>query len=185
MKNAVILHGTNAKSSDHWFPWLKDELEKDGYNVWVPDLPQANKPSIKRYNEYILAKDFDFNEETILIGHSSGAVAILGLLQQLPDYVVIDKAILVGAFINDLGWDSLNELFDPALDFEKIKPHAKQITLLHSDNDPYIPLDQPEELSKKLDADLIVLTGQKHFSTSDDLKFNELPYLLELINHEE
>jgi uncharacterized protein len=184
MKNALILHGTNAKSTDNWFPWLKAELENIGYNVWVPDLPQADKPSIRRYNEFLLSKEFDFNEETIIIGHSAGAVAILGLLHELPNTVSINKAILVGAFRNDLGWESLNELFVP-LDFKKIKQKAKQITLIHSDNDPYIPLEQPEYLAKELDTDLIVLTGQKHFSIGDDPKFERLPYILEVLNDDQ
>lgn len=184
MKNALILHGTDAKSSDNWFPWLQGQLENLGYEVWVPDLPQANKPNITRYNEFLLHKDFDFNEETIIFGHSSGAVAILGLLQELPTNVTINKAILVGAFHNDLGWGSLKELFVP-LDFEKIQQHAKQITLIHSDNDPYIPLEQAEFLKEKLDADLIVLAGQKHFSEGEDPKYKEFAYLLEVIRDEE
>jgi uncharacterized protein len=185
MKNAIILHGTDAKSSDHWFPWLKTNLESLSYTVWAPDLPQANKPNIQHYNQFIFDKHFAFNEETVLIGHSSGAVAILGLLQALPDDVIINKAILVGAFRNDLGWDALKELFNEPFDFEKIKKKAKQITLIHSDNDPYIPLEQAEYLKEKLDAELIILTGQGHFNTGSDPKYTKFPYLLEVIREDQ
>ncbi len=183
MKNALILHGTDATPNDHWFPWLKEELEADGYKVWVPDLPQANKPNIKRYNDFLLSrKDFVFDNETVMIGHSSGAVAILGLLQELPDDVVIKKAILVGAFRNnDLGWNSLGELFEKPFDFEKIKHHAKQITFIHSNNDPFIPLEQAEFLAEKVDGELIILEGQGHFNTGSDPKFTKFPYLLEVL----
>lgn len=181
MKNALILHGTDAKSTDHWFPWLKGELEKLGYEVWVPDLPQANKPNIQRYNNVLLNESFEFNEETIIFGHSSGAVTILGLLQALPEDIVIKKAIFVGAFRNDLGWDSLKELFNEPFDFKKIRKHAKQITFIHSDNDPYIPLEQAEYLKEKLGAELIVLTGQGHFNIGSDPKYTKFPYLIEVI----
>ncbi|MBA3724453.1 MAG: alpha/beta hydrolase [Candidatus Levybacteria bacterium] len=183
MKNSLILHGTDATTKDHWFGWLKDELEADGFKVWVPDLPQANKQNSKRYNDFLLAqKDFVIDDETIMIGHSSGAVAILGLLQELPDDVTIKKAILVGAFHNnDLGWESLEELFEKPFDFASIKQHAKQITFIHSDNDPYIPLEQAEYLAEKLDGELIILEGQGHFNTGSDPKFTKFPYLLDVI----
>ena len=182
MKNAIILHGTDATSKDNWFPWLKKELESDGWDVWVPDLPKANKPNSKRYNTFLFSKkELHLNDETVMIGHSSGAVAILGFLQQLPDDVVIKRIILAGAFKNDLGWDSLKEMFVEPLDFQKIKKHVKEITLLHADNDPYIPIEQAEFLTEQLDGELIILSGQKHFSESMDPKYNKFPFIAELL----
>ena len=165
MKNALILHGTDANSLDNWFPWLKKELEKKGYKVWVPDLPHAEKPNIDRYNNFILSnKDWDFNDESIIIGHSSGAVEILGLLEAFPKETVVNKCFLVGSFINDLGWDSLKELFLKPFDFEKIKKHSKEFIFIHSDNDPYCPLDHAKYLVEKLNGQLIIIKGQGHFS---------------------
>jgi uncharacterized protein len=182
MKNVVILHGTDANSKENWFPWLKKQLEEKGYDVWVPDLPKANKPNIKRYNEFILKKKhWTPNDETILIGHSSGAVAVLGLLQALPENVKIKKAILVSPFVNNLGWESLNELFDPAVDYAKIKPKAKEFVILHSSNDPYIPQAQAEEISKGLHTTLRIEKNQGHFAISSDPKYKEFPLLLDLI----
>lgn len=165
MKNALILHGTDSNSSANWFPWLKNELEKKGYKVWVPDLPHAEKPNIERYNNFLLSnKDWVFDDESIIIGHSSGAVEILGLLQSFPEGTVVNTCILVGSFKDDLGWDSLKELFLKPFDFEKIKQHAKQFIFIHSDNDPYCPLQHAEYLSQKVNGKLIVIKGQGHFS---------------------
>jgi uncharacterized protein len=183
MKNALILHGTNGNSTHNWFPWLKGELKAKDWKIWVPDLPVASVPNLKRYNKFLLAnKDWDFNKESYLIGHSSGAMAILGLLQALPERVVVDTCILVGAFRNSLGEKNLEEIFEEPFDFEYIKGRAKKIILIHSDNDPYCPLDHAEYLSGKLDAELIIKKGQKHFSVGTyGEEYKEFPFLLELV----
>lgn len=183
MKNALILHGTDGHSKENWFNWLKVELENKGWKVWVPDLPHAEKPNIDRYNDYLFAnKDWQFNEESILVGHSSGAVAILGLLQTLPDDVKVDTCYLVGAFRNDLKWDALKDLFVKPFDYEKIKNKAKRFIFIHSDDDPYCPLEHAEFIAEKLDGKLIVKKGQKHFSVgSFGEEYREFPFLLKLI----
>lgn len=165
MKNALILHGTSSNHSQNWFPWLKNELENRGYKVWAPDLPHADKPNTQRYNNFIFSnKDWDFNEDSIIIGHSSGAVEILSLLQNLPNKTIVNKCFLIGSFMNDLGWESLKELFISAFDYKKIKQHSKKFVFIHSDNDPYCPLDHAKFLSDKLVGKLIVIKGQGHFS---------------------
>ncbi len=183
MKNALILHGTNGNSKTNWFDWLRVELEKKGRQVWVPDLPQADKPNIDRYNQFIFAnKNWQFTEETILIGHSSGAVAILGLLQALPENVKVDTCYLVGSFRNDLGWEALKELFLKPFNFDLIKKKARRFVFIHSDNDPYCPLEHAEFLAKKLGGELIVKKGQQHFSIiTYGEKYQQFPFLLKLI----
>ena len=57
----------------------------------------------------------------------------------------------------------------------------KQITFIHADNDPYIPLEQAEFLVQKVDGELIILEGQGHFNTGSDPKFTKFPYLLDVI----
>lgn len=180
----MILHGTDNTSTNNWFPWLKRELEQQEYKVWSPDLPGAEKPSVHSYNEYIFAnKEWRFNEESILVGHSSGAVAILGLLQALPDGLTVDTCVLVGAFKDNLGWDSLSDLFLDPFDFQKIRSRAKRIIFIHSDNDPYCPLEHVIYLREQLEAELHVYPKQKHFSikTFGD-KYKEFPVLLNLLS---
>lgn len=183
MKNALILHGTDGHSKENWFDWLKVQLQINGWETWVPDLPGANKPNIDKYNEFIFAnKDWQFNKDSIIIGHSSGAVAILGLLQALPEDVKVDTCYLIGSFRNDLKWDALSDLFLKPFDFEKIKTKAKKFVFIHSDNDPYCPLEHAEYLSKKLNGELIVKPGQKHFSVGTmGESYNQFPDLLNLI----
>lgn len=181
MKNALILHGTGNSSSDNWFLWLKGELEERGFKVWVPDLPGAHNPNLDRYMKFIF-ENWEFDKDSIIIGHSSGAFTILGIFEKLPKGLVIEKAILVAGFVSDLGFRAINELFLKPLDYLKIKGKAKKFVLIHSDDDPYVPIWHGYELKKRLGGKLVIMKGQKHFSTSTyGEKYKEFPKLLEYV----
>lgn len=183
MKNVLILHGTDGYPTQNWFEWLKTELEKENYKIWVPQLPDCNKPNISKYNDFIFTnRNWSFNKESILVGHSSGAVAILGLLECLPEDTVIDSCYLVGSFKDNLNWDALDELFLKPFDFEKIRSKASKFIFIHSDDDPYCPLEHAKYLNGKVNGILILLRGQKHFSigTAGE-EYSKFPFLLDLI----
>ena len=182
MKNVLILHGTANTSEGNWFPWLKQELEKRGYTVWAPNLPNADEPDEKRYLDYIFAnKQWKFTPDTIIVGHSSGGVAALKVLQQLPDGVIIDRCITVGAFTNTHGWDDIAGLFTAPFNFPEIKKHARKFIVYHSDDDPYVPLSDAKELESNLSAELVFIAGQGHFNLEKGDQYRMFPELLEKI----
>ena len=165
MKQALILHGTDASPANNWFTWLKAQLEQSGYNVWLPQLPNSATPNAETYNEFLLSNpDFIFDEETIIIGHSSGAVEILNLLQHLPNDARIKAAYLISAFKDNLGWESLGGLFKESFDFEKIRAKADKFVFLHSDNDPYVNLENGKQLSDKLGVKLNFIPQAGHLN---------------------
>lgn len=83
MPTAFIIHGSYGNPKENWFPWLKNELENKGFQVFVPQFPipkqeDQNKAwgghnlnawisTLKKYSKYI-------NENTIFIAHSRGCV---------------------------------------------------------------------------------------------------------------
>ena len=182
MKQALILHGTDATPANNWFTWLKEQLEQGSYKVWLPQLPNSDKPNTETYNKFLLSNpDFAFNEEAIIIGHSSGAVEVLSLLQHLSDGAKVKAVFLVSAFRDDLGWDALTDLFTEPFDFEKIKTKADKFVFLHSDNDPYCPVEGAEYLVEQVGGELIVKSGQGHFNTEISEQYKAFPELLEII----
>lgn len=182
MKNAIILHGTGNTPEGNWFRWLEKELQDKGYEVWLPQLPDAEIPDAKKYNHLLLNNGFDFNSETVMVGHSSGAVEILNLLQELPEGVKIKASFLVGAFKGPLDKSSRSKLFPKPYDFEKIKEHCARFVFIHSDNDPYVPLSDAEFLTEKLGGKLVVEKGQGHFNLETGLQYKQFPLLLNLID---
>jgi len=182
MKNALILHGTGATPASNWFIWLKNSLEEQGYQVWLPQLPNSDHPEIKKYVKYLTKGNFEYNDQTVLIGHSSDAVASLGLLENLQTKP--RATYLVSAFEDNLGWDALDGLFTKPLNFPKIKQKSRKFVFIHSDNDPYCPLVHAKRLSNMMSGELLILKNQGHFNTENSPKYKKFPKLLELIKYQ-
>ena len=184
MKRAVILHGTDNSPAGNWFPWLKEALGNRGYEVWVPELPNNHNPNREGYNNFLLSSDWDFRNN-LIIGHSSGAVAILNLLEdkRCPK---IATGVLVGAWAHtrdtDLDKDQFAGLFPAGgFNFEEIKQKAGQLLFVHGDDDPYCPLDKAQWLAQQTGSEVVIVPKGQHFSTYIDPSFTKFPRLLELL----
>ena len=187
MKNVLILHSAGNNSNGSWYLWLKKVLEDRGLKVWLPDLPNSDTPDQDVWTDFIFSnKDWEFNEESILVGHSAGATLILRLLEKLPGNVKINKAILVAAYVNK---GTIPEYFQyktgmlkTLFDWNKIKNSCEQFYFIHSDNDKYqCGLDQGEVLKENLGGELIVKPGAGHFNLEHSPKYKQFPAILEYI----
>lgn len=188
MKNALILHGGGTTSKGNWFPWLKKTLELQGYQVWIPDMPHADTPNLTEWKEHILAnKEWEFNKESIIIGHSAGATFILGLLESLPRSVQIQKAILVAAFM-EIGEKKDIQKFKKGLlkdfDWKKIQKSCRRFYFLASDNDPYLcGDDQAQILQDRLGGEVVLFPGEGHFNVEKgkSTKYKQFPEILKYL----
>ena len=184
MTKFLILHGTDGSPESNWFMWLKNVLINKGHEVWLPQLPNSDRPNIRTYNNFLLSNpEFIFDKDTIIIGHSSGAVEILSLLQHLSKNIVIKSAILVSAFKDNLDWDVLDGLFIEPFNFDLIKQHCSDFIFIHSDNDPYCPINHAEYLAKQTNGMLIKIKGQGHFNTELSPEYEQFPQLLDIIDN--
>lgn len=187
MKNALILHGAGNNSQGNWFPWLKSELEKKGYKVWSPDLPNSDEPNQKDWLNTIFSnKEWQFNDESVIVGHSAGSTLILRILEKLPDGTKINKAILVAGVV-ELGtkpefFQYKRSLVENPFDWEKIKNSAKEFYFICSDNDPYqCGEDQGKIMQEHLGGELIVKPGEAHFNLEKGEQYKQFPLILELL----
>lgn len=183
MKRAVILHAMEQSPQGHWYQWLKSQLENRGYEVWVPELPHPEHPDTQEMTRFLLSSNWDFNKN-LLIGHSSGAVEILYLLQALADEATVEAAVLAGSFEKPVpGMESQHDkMFVQPIDFENIKSKTSRLLFVQGEDDPWCPVEGAKHLAEKVDGELIVVPWGGHFSTSLDPRFTEFPELIEILD---
>jgi uncharacterized protein len=178
-KRAFIIHGWEGSPDSNWFPWMKNELEKLGFEVIVPQMPNADFPKQDGWLAHMREIIGDVDKNTFLIGHSLGVIAILRFLETLPENGKIGGAILVAGFSEPIGFSELGSFFEKKVDYGKIKSHCGQFFAIHSDNDPYVPMERGKVLQDMLGARLVVMHGAGHINMGNG--YFELPEALEVL----
>lgn len=181
IKTAIILHGTLGSPDGNWFQWLKKELEAKDLKVWLPQLPHAEQPSLREWADFVRSEcPFAINSKTLIVGHSSGAILALILAQNSLEPIGVIVAVSV-FHDNSLKWEPNNRLFDVNFEWETIRANAEKLFFLHSDNDPYVPLNQAQFVADKCRAEMIVIPGQGHFNLEQSDEYRRFPKLLEML----
>lgn len=176
MKNAIILHGTGDTNQSYWFPYVKKELEKKGYEVWLPQLPNSNKPNLKDWLSFVL-RNGKFNQDTVIVGHSAGAQLILSILEKRK----IKQAILVSGYPISLCKTSKTKE-RKKLNWKIIRRNVKDIIFINSDNDPWGCDDkQGRILFGHLGGTLIIRHEGHMGSTTYNQPYKKFPLLVGLI----
>ena len=180
MKNAFIIHGAYGKPDENWIPWLKQELESNGYKVITPAFPTPAGQNYDNWMQIVEPHLTDFNEETVLIGHSIGASFTLSILEKLN--VKIEKTILASGFVGPLGLelDEINmTIAEREYDWNKVRSNSVGFVILHGSEDPYVPDAKAAELGKLLDTEPVLIPNGGHLNEAAG--FTEFPLLLSQI----
>ena len=169
MKRAVIVHCWGGTPDYAWYPWLKSELEKLGYDVSVLAMPQTDEPKLAGWLPKLTETIGEPDEELVLIGHSLGCATIMRYLETLPEGKKIGKGIFVAGFTDQLGFKELENFFEVPLNFAKIRAGgANGFVAIQSDDDPYVSAQYGQRLKDELNARLIIKHAAGHMSGSVD-----------------
>lgn len=158
--NFVLLHGYKGSPQKGFFPWLKKELERRGYAVIAPKMPKGENPNIREQIEYV-RKNIRFDANTVLLGHSLGAVVAMKAAESLSK--PIRRLILAGGFTKPKFEDHprpFERTFDWKFNFAKIKRNAPDIRILHDVNDKIVSLVRARELHSALGEEPILFKAE-------------------------
>ena len=167
----ILIHGNDTmRWSYAWMPWLKAELEKIGLEVIGETFPDSIIAREKYWIPF-LKERLNADENTVLIGHSSGAVAAMRFAEK---YKILGS-VLISPSYTDLGDELEKEsgYFDRPWQWERIRKNQKWIVQFGSTDDPNIPLEEFRHIHQMLKTEYYEFKGRGHFSDKQD-KFPEV-----------
>lgn len=166
-KRVIIVHCWEGNSNYCWYPAVKKELEEQGFEVIVPNMPDTLNPKMKDWVPYLREIVGTPSQDIILVGHSIGSVTILRYLETLSEGEKVGGVVLVAGFTDNLGYQELSNFFTTPLDFARIKSKSDNFIFINSDNDQFVDLKHGGKLRKEIGGKLIVKHAMKHFSQED------------------
>lgn len=173
-KRVIIVHGWDGYPEEGWFPWLKTELEKKGFQVSVPQLPEAGSPRIFNWVPKLAEVVGTADQDTFFIGHSMGCQTIARYLESLPEGVQVGGAVFVAGYFkrltnledDDEVRDVVRHWLETPINLRQVRSHLQKSVAIFSDDDPYVPLDNQDDYRDVLKSRIILESGKGHFSGS-------------------
>lgn len=158
----IIIRGNgNAKPTDSWYPYIQKELINLNFQVINQEFPD---PVLARTEFWLpFIKELGADENTILVGHSSGAEAAMRFAENNK----ILGSVLVGACYTDLGEENekLSGYYNKPWSWQAIKNNQKWIVQFASIDDPFIPIAEARYVRDQLKTKYLEYQDKGHFIT--------------------
>jgi len=166
-RSFLILHGVeNRRPAGHWQHELALGLRERGEQVFYPQLPDTDRPTLAGWTAAILAELDLMRGEKVVVCHSLASVAWLHVAAARP--AAADRVLLVsppGPAAFD--WDLIAEFTPVGLDLAGLKIAADASRLACSDNDPYCSEGASEHYGRPLSCEIDVIPGGGHIALDD------------------
>jgi len=183
-KKVFIIHGWDGNPEQGWYPWLKRELEARGFEVSVPAMPDTGEPEIEAWVNHLEKIVGIPDGNTFFVGHSIGCQAIMRFIEKLPENVKIGGAVFVAGWFTLQNLETVEEKeiakpwIETPINLAKVKNQLNKRTVILSDNDPWVPLEETREIfTEQFAAEVIIEHNKGHFTEEDGIR--ELLIILE------
>ncbi len=164
----VILHGYKSRADRLRWQWVKAELEKMGHEVVIPQLPNTDEPDEAEQVATALAAT-RYDENTVLVGHSLGAVVAMKALQQLDRKIA--RLVLIAPAIDpsfpDASVRPFHSRFSWDIDYDALKRLAPSRLILSDLKEPVVRINYIQWLAPLLDAQLVETHAVKEHFVAD------------------
>ncbi|MEK7579949.1 MAG: alpha/beta fold hydrolase [Patescibacteria group bacterium] len=166
MKKVFIIHGFEGSPNGGWRPWLMAELEKKDIYACALSMPNPENPICTEWVEEI-SRHIERNQsdKIYFVGHSLGVPVILRYLEANSPKS-INGVVLVSGPCEKNDNRKIYNFLDKPFDYKTIKSKANKFIIIHGDNDPYVPLNNAEILTRELSGELIIVKNGGHLNGS-------------------
>lgn len=143
-----------------WKHWLAQQLP--GHDVLLPSMPNSANAKYEDWAMYFSKVMPFLRPDAILIGHSLGGIFLAKYLSENPPAEPFARLILLAAPYADESNESLGDFkLDSAKSLANV---AREIHLLHSEDDPVVPISELERYASDLpDAKVHTFADKHHF----------------------
>ena len=145
--------------------------------MFAPAMPNPAEPKLSEWISMLSEWVGKPDENTFLVGHSLGCIAIIRYIESLDYNSNVGGAVFVAGFAKDIGIPALVNFIKPKVNFDNVRVHCGNFICIFSDNDRFISLETSHDLVKNLEAKTILEPGNGHFGSKEQM--NELPAVLE------
>jgi len=181
MKKAIIIHGIFGHKDEHWFAWLDEQLQLEGWEVWRETLPNPDQPNLDEWLDLVRP---EITSDTVIIGHSLGVPVGLKLVEESKIRSFFSIAGFAGT--PDNRFTALIRPFtEDGFDWRAITNHCDDFHIWASDDDPYVDLKYPREMKRKIlglaprsRVNFEIFSKRNHLGTWPDSK-SQFPELLQ------
>ena len=182
MKNVLLIHGFNGIPKI--FYYFKEELEKLGFNVILPNFPVRKEITVDGYFEVFNKYREYFNDDFIVVAHSIGNPMFIKYIYE--NNLKVGKYISLAGFHKEFyneGKDILNDkvkltvLTPEELSYINRLPVTKYS--IYSDSDHLVPFELLEQFSEEISSKPLPIKEIGHMGKKSGLE--KLPQIINLI----
>ncbi|WIA43892.1 hypothetical protein OEZ86_010302 [Tetradesmus obliquus] len=162
----VIVPGNGAGNVQqcNFYGWLHRKLHCPPAVVCaLRNMPDPVRASEKAWIPF-MRNDLECAEDTIIVGHSSGAAAAMRFCESYK----VAGIVLVSAYTSDMG-DSLEAAsgyFSRPWQWDTIRGNAGFIAQFGSTDDPFLPWSEQQAVADGLHAELHKFDDRGHFQNT-------------------
>ena len=176
MKNYFIIHALGRNENDYWYQYVKKSVEKKGYLCIVPTLPEIENMSYESWRkEFDKYKHF-INEESVVIGHSTGSIFLVKYLME--NQLKVAKFIGVVSFnnknklVSKPEWDNINQTFFVS-NLKDFVDFAKERICFYSPTDIF-DFESLDSFATIIQAEKVIIQDAGHFTKGYQNEFKEI-----------